>query len=337
MPNSIVENLAFKDLLHTADPRYKVPSNTVVSKELESVYIEMRAKIGCFLQQANKVGLTADIWSKKGLTSSYLGVTGHFFSWKDRRSHCVTLAVHRLPPSHMAVNIRLTIEAVLSEWDIPQSKISAILTDNGSNIIAALRSHTAVTSGDEDEDDSDAEEEALGDEDDESDFDVKETDHETMFSSFKRISCFAHTLQLVVLQFDRATIFKDAISCSHRIVSKVNSSTKATEKFIGLCGKKLVRFCPTRWSSTFLMVERLLLVKDGLGVVLEELGWDNLPTSVWRTLVSIKALLQPFAQFTSLASGEEFIMLSSVIPAIMDLNLHLEEVSVIFVTDVSIV
>ena len=85
------------------------------------------------------------------------------------------------------------------------------------------------------------------------------------------------------------------------------------------------------------MVERLLLVKDGLGVVLEELGWDNLPTSVWRTLVSIKALLQPFTQFTSLASGEEFITLSSVIPAIMDLNLHLEEVSVFFVTDVSIV
>ena len=50
VPNSIVENLAFKDLLHTADPRYKVPSRTVVRKELESVYIEMRAKIGCFLQ-----------------------------------------------------------------------------------------------------------------------------------------------------------------------------------------------------------------------------------------------------------------------------------------------
>ena len=156
----------------------------------------------------------------------------------------MTLAVRRLPPSHTAVNIRLTIEAVLSEWDIPQSKISAILTDNGSNIVAALRSHTAVSSGDEDEDDSDAEEEALGDEDDESDFDVKETDHEIMFSSFKRVSCFAHTLQLVVLQFDRATIFKDAISCSHRIVSKVNSSTKATEKLIGLCGEKACSFLP---------------------------------------------------------------------------------------------
>ena len=106
-----------------------------------------------------------------------------------------------------------------------------------------LRSHTAVTSGDEDEDDSDAEE-ALGDKDDETDFDVKETDHEITFSSFKRVSCFAHTLQLVVLQFDRATIFKDAISCSHRIVSKVNSSTKATEKLIGPLREKACLFLP---------------------------------------------------------------------------------------------
>ena len=76
----------------------------------------------------------------------------------------------------------------------------------------------------------------------------------------------------------------------------VNVSTKATEKLIGLCGKKLVRANPTRWSSTFLVIEQLLFVKEGLGLVLEELGWDNLLTSVWRTLTSIKALLQPFAQ-----------------------------------------
>ena len=46
------------------------------------------------------------------------------------------------------------------------------------------------------------------------------------------------------------------------------------------------------------MIERLFLVKDGLGVVLEDTGWDNLPTNVWTTLVSIKTLLQPLAQFS---------------------------------------
>ena len=78
-------------------------------------------------------------------------------------------------------------------------------------------------------------------------------------------------------------------------------------------------------------------MKDGLGVVLEEMAWDDLPVSVWKTVVLIKPLLQPFAQFISLVSGEEFITLSSVVPAIMDLNLHHKEVSMLFVTDVSVV
>ena len=111
------------------------------------------------------------------------------------------------------------------------------------------------------------------------------------------------------------------------LVARINKSTKATEKLITLCGKKLIKDCPTRWSSTFLMIEHLLLVKSSLSAVLEELEWDNLATSKWKILEAIKMLLQPFAQFTSIISGEECTTLSSVIPAIMDMCLHLEEVS----------
>ena len=77
------------------------------------------------------------------------------------------------------------------------------------------------------------------------------------------------------------------------------------------------------------MVERLLVVKSALSSILEELEWDNLAISEWKTLDSIKTLLQPFAQFTSLISGEDLTTVSSVIPAIMDINIHLEEVCVI--------
>ena len=40
----------------------------------------------------------------------------------------------------------------------------------------------------------------------------------------------------------------------------------------------------------------------------------------------ITNMLQPFAKFTSLLSGHEFTTLSCVVPAIMDMNIHLEEV-----------
>ena len=42
------------------------------------------------------------------------------------------------------------------------------------------------------------EEEEENEGDDEFDFDTKEMDHEVTFSLFKWVSCFAHTLKLVV-------------------------------------------------------------------------------------------------------------------------------------------
>ena len=60
---------------------------------------------------------------------------------------------------------------------------------------------------------------------------------------------------------------------------RVNKSSKAIEMLISLSSKKLVSDCPMRWSSTFLMIERLLAIRGQLSDVLEQLGWDNLATS----------------------------------------------------------
>lgn len=293
----------------------------------------MKAKIGCYLAQSKKVSLAADIWSKKGLTSSYLGITGHFFSFKDHRRHSVTLAVRRMPPNHTASNVRAIVGEALSEWEIPMNKISAILTDNGSNMVAAFRGHFHTSSEDEDESDGgdvDPQGKNCEEEDsverDVSDFEEQEIEHEVAFHDFRRVSCFSHSLQLVVHHFDTVMAFKEVLKRTHALVRKVNSSTKATEMLISLCGKKLIRDCPTRWSSTFLLIERLLEVKTSLISVLAELEWDSLATSEWKVLEGINTLLQPFAQFTQLISGENFTTLSSVYPAIVEIKMHLEEV-----------
>ena len=125
--------------------------------------------------------------------SSYLGVTAHFYCSKDHRRHNVTIAVHRMQLNHTGENIRELVESVLEEWEIPPSKISAILTDNGSNMISAFRPQ------------------AIKDEviirtsrvvmmllSLVRDFEEKESDLEIAFSGLNRISCFAYTLQLVV-------------------------------------------------------------------------------------------------------------------------------------------
>ena len=205
---NMVENLEFKDFLHAMDSRYTVPGRAAIGKEIEKVVIELKANIGSFLQESKKISICADIWSKKGMTSSYLGVTGHFFSRKDHRRHSATLAVRRMPQQHTGENIRELVESILDEWEIPPSKISATLTDNGSNMIAAFRPQI-IESDDDVEDESDRDMESGEDADLSSlvqEFEEKEQDHEVAFYGLNRVSCFAHTLQLVVQKFDEINL-----------------------------------------------------------------------------------------------------------------------------------
>ena len=321
--NRIVENLEFKDLLSTLDTRYQMPGRSSIHKELDKIMIELKAKICAYIQSASAVSICCDVWSKKGLTSSYLGIMAHFFSRNDHRRHVVTLAVRRLHTSHTAANIRKLVDEILEEWDIAPDKVSAVITDNGSNMVAAFKATLDKT-----EEEDDAEEEDSTPPDEADDFLDHEMEHDIEFCSLKRIACFSHTLQLVVSKFDEATQLKELMKRAHALVRKINSSTKATETLVALSGKKLIKDCPTRWSSTFLMLNRLLELKEHLKTVLEQQGWDDLAASEWRKIKGVVHLLQPFAKFTSLLSGDEFTTLSCVIPAIMDMNIHLEEVRV---------
>ena len=308
-----------------------------MSREIDIVLIELKANIGSYIAQAQKLSICADIWTKKGMTASFMGVTAHFFSKKDHRRHSVTLVVKKMLSPHTADNVLQVVQEVLSEWDILPWKVQAILTDNGSNMVAAFKQ--VCSEGDEDED-VDSNESVSGSSDDEDtseiqndieDFERKELDHDVVFSlSFQRVSCFSHTLQLVVCKFNEIRSVQKVLKMAHKLVSKVNKSAKATEMLIAKAGKKLIRSCPTRWSSTYLMVSRLVEVRPHLSYILEELVWDGLQASEWKLLESIHNLLEPFADHTTLCSGEEYTTISNVIPALMDLSFHLEEVCVTY-------
>ena len=143
----------------------------------------------------------------------------------------------------------------------------------------------------------------------------------------KRIGCFAHTFQLVAQTFDQFPGFHSLLKQARHLNARVNSSTKATERLIELCGKKLIKDSCTRCSSTFLMLQRLTELHQLLANVLRKLEWDDLAASEWRSLCNIQSLLRPFAEFTTLVSGEDYTTISTVIPTIMELNLHLENIS----------
>lgn len=60
--------------------------------------------------------------------------------------------------------------------------------------------------------------------------------------------------------------------------------------------------------------------------VLQEMEWDNLPISEWKTLENLCDLLEPFARYTDITSAEEYTTLSMIIPVLMELQFHLDQV-----------
>ena len=349
-PNSIVENAEFCSLLEEADSQYTVPSRYLLSNEIDEVMSALKENIVSFISKARRINICTDLWSKKGMTASFLGVTAHFFA--DHQRHNVTIAVKQMPGPHTADNILSIVNHVLADWNIPLDKVGNTITDNGSNMIKAFKEDAADYS-DEAEDelshmheqpmefktetlDSDGDESETEDdggtanfsktiEDEMAEFDANEDEHQTTFACYNRISCFAHLLQLVVVQFDKIRPFQKVLRKAKKLVAKFNKSTKATEKLIALKHKKLLSDCPTRWGSTFLLLKRLLEIKEGICQVVEELEWNGLQTSKWKKIENIVDFLEPFAEYTTLCCGESYTTLSAVVPVILELNCHLHE------------
>ena len=85
------------------------------------------------------------------MAQSKMGVTVHFHSPGDQRTYHLTLAVETFDTRHTAQNVQTTLAVVFADWGINYSKVSAIATDNGSNMVKAFNEHLEIGFAGEDE------------------------------------------------------------------------------------------------------------------------------------------------------------------------------------------
>ena len=135
---SLVDNEAFKKLTQVLDSCYEMPGCTKIGKEIDVIMIKLKEVMCSYFQRARLVNICTDIWTKQGMTSSFLGITAHFYSTKDSQKHNVTLAIRRFPSPHSASKLGDLLQKILDEWKIPDVMIHRVLTDKG-NMIAAFK------------------------------------------------------------------------------------------------------------------------------------------------------------------------------------------------------
>ena len=128
-PAKIVEDIGFQKLIAILDPRYHFPSRDLLPARYErcsSILIEVLGKI-------ESCTLTTDFWTSRA-NESYITVTCHFIdgTWETQ-----IICIEHLQ-CHWFSQCRRVAEELKYKWKI-SDKITCVVTDNASNMTAALK------------------------------------------------------------------------------------------------------------------------------------------------------------------------------------------------------
>lgn len=120
--------------LSTALPGYTGPSSRTVQRRICKLYSEKYQHFKSELAEATNLSITIDLWrSKKG--HHYLCMTIHWIDSKFNLKGKV-LSFRKFNGRHLSLRIRRHMKRVLMNFNLT-SKITASVTDNGSNVKAA--------------------------------------------------------------------------------------------------------------------------------------------------------------------------------------------------------
>lgn len=86
--------------------RYPVPHRNKITKLVDGLFDRIFANSKRAVGQAKKVAICVDLWSRKNMKTTFVGVSAHFFSPKDHRRHKVLLAVDAISSPHTATKIK---------------------------------------------------------------------------------------------------------------------------------------------------------------------------------------------------------------------------------------
>ncbi|KAL1516523.1 hypothetical protein ABEB36_000430 [Hypothenemus hampei] len=156
LPLSTTEKPGFQHFIKRALPHYKIPARKTITNLLDNKYDILRRLMIDDLFLVKNISITADVWTDTTNNTSFLGATAHFI--KNGKFCNIVLCLEELHEKHTSELLQDKLLHVFNEWNIEISKIAALITDNGANIVKAS---------------------------------------EQVVEKHKHLPCFAHTLNLV--------------------------------------------------------------------------------------------------------------------------------------------
>ncbi|KRT78170.1 hypothetical protein AMK59_7458 [Oryctes borbonicus] len=296
-PFSIVQDSGFRELLRLLEPSYEIPSRTTFSNSLLTrEYSKAIEKLRALLNATENVCLTIDAWTSV-TNESYVGVTAHFITQNWIFYSCL-LDCFYCEKDHAAFHLCSDLRRIASEWGL-SDKVYAITTVNAANMVESVK-----------------------------------------LTGWTHIPCFAHTVNVIV----QNGLKEVEIICSKvkNIVQYFNRSTQATNSLIliqeqmnqNIVQLKLKNDVPTRWNSTYSMLERVFKLQQPITTTINSLHIpvELLSEHEWIAIKEICKILEPFEQITNEMSSETAVTLSKVILIVRGLETFLKKLKLVTTT-----
>jgi hypothetical protein len=233
---------------------------------------------------------------------------------------------------------------VLVDFNLTEDIISFYVTDNGSNIVKAFRqAQMFICTQFDAEEAAEAQERTPAQQaaffadpnlEEEEEADTVDDEYsaspveEEVFDLNKRVECIAHTLMLVLHKVaDSVFESSSAINQLLFLIRHFRKSVRATEMLIEKCGKTVLLPAKTRWNYMFIVLDRVLSIKDSINQCCVELDLPSLGGYIIE-LKALRDLLEPFYHETNFLQAEKYVTISSVYPTLKKLLFDLETAEV---------
>lgn len=292
LPFKTVENEGFRNLISYLEPRYRIPDRTTFSRKIiPELYQSVQCKVRECLETIEHVSITTDMWSTNAC-EDFMSLTTHFVDANyEHKSLCLDVIPFSLP-THTAQSIATVLNESLQLWGI-HDKIHAVVTDNAANMVGAIS-----------------------------------------LANLNHISCTAHTLQLVIKEtFLGQKSIADACAKARRIVGHFRHSISASKLLKNyqetnkLPVHRLIQDEPTRWNSTYLMLNRLLEQRRAITWLLPELKCNTeLSSTEWSLIEQAVNTLKSF-YLATLNISSECVTAAEVIPTVYGIKNEITSLS----------